>query len=156
MRTPFPHHYDTTLAWPGIGPAALGAEGRAGITGGAPPEFGGDGAVWSPEHLLLSSLNLCLQTTFEALARREGLRVQSYTSRALGTLDRVPGGLGFTDLSLEVSILAAPGQEHRVDDVLRNAKQHCLVANALVVPVRLVATVETGSRDAEKNAPVGA
>jgi organic hydroperoxide reductase OsmC/OhrA len=145
MPTPLPHHYDVTLDWPGSGPAALGASGRPAITGGAPPEFDGDGRVWSPEHLLLSSLNLCLQTTFEAFARREALRVQSYRSRALGTLARVPGGLGFTDLSLEVTVVAPPGQEQRVQDVLLKAKQHCLVANTLTLPVRLVATVEAAA-----------
>jgi organic hydroperoxide reductase OsmC/OhrA len=144
MPTPFPHHYDATLVWSGSGPAALGAGGRPGIAGGAPPEFDGDAGLWSPEHLLLSSLNLCLQTTFAAFAKKEGLHVQSYHSRALGALARVPGGLGFTDLALEVEIATAPGQEQRVHDVLTRAKQHCLIANALTPPVRLVATVAPG------------
>jgi organic hydroperoxide reductase OsmC/OhrA len=55
MPTPFPHHYDAMLTWPGSGPAALGSEGRPTIAGGPPPEFDGEQAWWSPEHLLLSS-----------------------------------------------------------------------------------------------------
>lgn len=148
MPTPFPHHYDATLIWTGSGPATLGAGERPPIKGGAPPEFGGDAGAWSPEHLLLSSLNLCLQTTFEAFARREDLQVQSYRSRALGTLARVPGGLAFTDLSVEVVIVAASEQEQRAHDLLLKAKQHCLVANALTQPVRLTMTVEASDRAA--------
>src|SRR5262245_36728938 len=104
MPTPFPHHYDVDLTWPGSGPAALGSEGRPTIAGGAPPEFDGERGVWSPEHLLLSSLNLCLQATFEALARRDHLQVDSYLGHASATLAPVPGGLGFTYLALEIEI----------------------------------------------------
>ena len=81
MPTPFPHHYDAMLTWPGSGPAALGSEGRPTIAGGPPPEFDGERTWWSPEHLLLSSLNLCLQATFEAFARRERLHVEASSLR---------------------------------------------------------------------------
>ena len=107
MPTPFPHHYDAMLTWNGHGPAAIGSEGRPTIAGGAPPEFGGEPGRWSPEHLLLASLNLCLQATFESLARRKGLEVAAYRSHAVATLAPVPEGLGFTYIALEVEIEAA-------------------------------------------------
>jgi organic hydroperoxide reductase OsmC/OhrA len=140
MPTPFPHHYDAMLTWPGSGPAALGSEGRPTITGGAPPEFDGQLGLWSPEHLLLSSLNLCMQTTFEALARRRGLHVDSYRSHATGTLAPVAGGLGFTYLALEVAIVARPEDEQRVRDLMTTAKHHCIVGRALNTPVHMSVT----------------
>jgi organic hydroperoxide reductase OsmC/OhrA len=150
MPAPFPHHYDVELNWPGSGPAAIGSEGRPTIAGGAPPEFDGERSVWSPEHLLLSSLNLCLQATFEALARRDRLAVESYHGRATATLAPVAGGLGFTYLALEVEIAARPEDERRVRDLMSTAKHHCIVARALNAPVHMsvyfkpVAPISTG------------
>jgi organic hydroperoxide reductase OsmC/OhrA len=148
MPTPFPHHYDVDLTWPGSGPAALGSEGRPTIAGGPPPEFDGQRGWWSPEHLLLSSLNLCLQATFEALSRREGLHVHSYVSHAHATLAPVAGGLGFTYLALEVEIEARPEDERQVRVLMSTAKHHCIVARALNAPVHLSLTVN-------KAAPAG-
>lgn len=141
MPTPFPHHYDEMLTWNGSGPAALGSEGRPTIAGGAPPEFDGEPGRWSPEHLLLASLNLCLQATFEAMVRRKGLKVASYRSHASATLAPVPHGIGFTYLSLEVEIGARPQDHERLRDALMAAKHHCIVARALNAPVHLSVTL---------------
>lgn len=137
MPTPFPHHYDALLTWDGDGPADLGAEGRPHILGGAPPEFDGEPGRWSPEHLLLASLNLCLQATFKAFADRERLHVDSYRSHASATLAPVPGGLGFTYLALEVELSARADDEQHARDLLTKAKHHCIVARALNAPVHL-------------------
>ena len=34
----------------------------------APPEFGGPGGIWSPEHLFVASVSSCLMTTFRSMA----------------------------------------------------------------------------------------
>jgi organic hydroperoxide reductase OsmC/OhrA len=137
MVTPFPHHYETALSWSGIGGAMVTAGPRPPIVGGAPPEFEGMERWWSPEHLLLSSLNLCLQTTFEALARKRRISIGSYRGRAEATLDRKGGAFGFTLLSLDVSITCAEEDIESVRETAMRAKQYCLVANALNVPVHL-------------------
>jgi organic hydroperoxide reductase OsmC/OhrA len=136
------------LNWPGSGPAALGSEGCPTIAGGPPPEFDGERGRWSPEHLLLSSLNLCLQATFESLARRQQLRVASYSSHASATLAPVSGGLGFTYLALEVVIEAGAEDEQRVRDLMSTAKHHCVVARALNAPVHMSVTVRPAAGSA--------
>jgi organic hydroperoxide reductase OsmC/OhrA len=141
MPTPFPHHYDATLNWNGSGPAAIGCEGRPSIAGGAPPEFDGEPGRWSPEHLLLASLNLCLQATFEAIAKKKGLQVATYRSHASATLAPVPDGIGFTYLALEVAIGARPEDHERLRDALTAAKHHCIVARALNAPVHMSLTL---------------
>src|SRR5262245_21712229 len=60
MMAPLPHRYEVHLDWPGHGGAELTAGPRPPIEGGVPPEFDGRDSWWSPEHLLLSSLSLCL------------------------------------------------------------------------------------------------
>lgn len=142
MATQFPHRYDVALAWEGHGGAALTAGPRPVIEGGAPPEFDGKDAWWSPEHLLLSSLSLCLMTTFQAVTAKARLPIRHYDSRAEALLDRTPTGLGFTGLVLHVSVkVESPDQVERARQLLIKAKSHCIVANALMPPVHLDAHV---------------
>ena len=143
MAATFPHGYHVTLSWPGHGGAVLDATGGPPIEGGAPSEFGGRDSWWSPEHLLLSALSLCLMTTFEALARKARLTVLGYACRAEATLDRVETGLAFTALGLRVHVEVAPADAERTPRLLDSAKKHCLVANALAVPVTLEVAVVT-------------
>ena len=143
MATQFPHHYNVALAWEG-GPAgaSLTAGPRPVIEGGAPPEFDGKDVWWSPEHLLLSSLALCLMTTFQAVSEKARLPIQHYDSRAEAVLDKTPGGLGFTGLVLHVNVkVASEDQIDRAHQLLIKAKSHCIVANALMPPVHLDAHV---------------
>ena len=145
MATTCPQHYALKLSWPGQGGATLEEAGRPPIEGGAPSQFGGRDSWWSPEHLLLGSLSLCLMTTFEAFARKAGLPVFAYSCRAESTLDRTAAGLAFTSLALKVEVEVGPSDEDRVSGLLASAKKHCLVANALAVPVSLDVKVLTGS-----------
>jgi organic hydroperoxide reductase OsmC/OhrA len=137
MAHPFPHRYSTELIWPGEGAASLLASGRPDIEGGAPPEFDGREEWWSPEHLLLAALNLCLQTTFQAIARRARVPVLGYESRAEAVLDRTAEGLGFTAFALEVRVSVPPEHAETALALVEKAKKHCLVAGALRADVRL-------------------
>jgi organic hydroperoxide reductase OsmC/OhrA len=150
-ETPFPHVYEAALDWPGVGPAVSTAGPRPALLTGPPPEFGGEEEWWSPEHLLLSAVNLCLMATFGALSRARGLRVQWYRSRARGVLSKTPGGLAFTSLGVTVEMRAAPGDVERARETLLKAKQRCIVANALVLPVQLDVEIEA----VEAPEPVG-
>jgi len=143
MTTPFPHRYEVELSWPGQGGATLDAAPRPPIAGGAPPEFDGRDSWWSPEHLLVSSLSLCLMTTFEVLAAKARLPVLRYACRAEATLDRTEAGLGFTAFGLHVEVEVASEDTERAPKLLASAKKHCLVANALRVPVTLDVAVVT-------------
>jgi organic hydroperoxide reductase OsmC/OhrA len=137
MTAPFPHHYEVKLSWPRQGGTMLYAAAAPPIAGGAPPEFGGRDTWWSPEQLLLSSLSLCLMTTFEAIAAKARLPVLRYACRAEATLDRTDAGLGFTSFGLHVEVEVAPEDAERVPRLLASAKKHCLIANALRTPVTL-------------------
>lgn len=142
MTAPFPHHYEIQLAWPGRGGALIHAGSRPVLTGGAPPEFDGRGSWWSPEHLLLSSLSLCLMTTFASVAAKARLDVHRYGCRAEGVLDRTASGLGFTSLGLHVDVEVAPEDVERASKLLETAKKHCIVANALKPLVTLDVSVQ--------------
>ena len=99
-------------------------------------------ASWSPEHLVLSSLGLCLLTTFEAFAARDGIEVLGWVASARGIVDRTPEGLMFTSIVLGIDMEIA-GNVGRVERTLEDAKQYCLVLNSLRVPVIVEAQIET-------------
>jgi organic hydroperoxide reductase OsmC/OhrA len=135
-RAPFPHVYDVTVS--GAGDAAMiSATPRPDIEGGAPDTFGGRADWWSPEHLLLASLGLCLKTTFDSFAAREGLRVHGYASRVQAMLDKGREGLTFTSFDIEVELQVEADQTEAARAAMASAKRWCLVSNALKTPVAL-------------------
>jgi organic hydroperoxide reductase OsmC/OhrA len=140
MPTPISHRYDAMLTWNGSGPPAIGSEGPSTLT---PPRPDGEATGSSAEHLLLASLNLCLQATFEVIARRSGLAVTSYSSHATAIQAQIHKGFGstFTFLTLEVAIGATAGDHELVRHALGAAMQHCIVASALNAPVRMSLTL---------------
>jgi organic hydroperoxide reductase OsmC/OhrA len=135
-----PHVFEIDLARPD-GSALLEAVGRPTIAGGAPPEFGGTGDVWSPEHLLLSSVALCFLTTLDFYARRAGLSFGDFRCHASGTVDKTPIGLAFTGVRLEAHAQVAPGDAARAREAMDKAEHGCLISSSLKCPVELVADV---------------
>ena len=142
MSQPFPHRYEATLVWEGETRAALSSGARPVLVGGPPPEFDGDPTHWSPEHLLLSSANLCLMTTYMVLARKAGLEIGHYRSQAEGILEKTKEGIVFTRISLQVSILAPASRLEEARKLVEAAKRYCIVSNSLKRPVEVEATVD--------------
>ena len=139
MTAPFPHRYVVTLTGSGGSSGTLTAGPRPALAGGVPPEFGGGDQEWSPEHLLLASTNLCLMTTFAAIAAKSKLEYSGYESRAEGTLDKTPEGLRFTRIALKVVIRCADAD--KASRLLDMAKKHCIVSNSLSQPIELEGSV---------------
>jgi organic hydroperoxide reductase OsmC/OhrA len=124
------------------GHAALSSGARPTLIGGPPPELGGRDDWWSPEHLLLSSVGLCLQATFQAMAARRGLSPVGYRSDVTGALGKTSTGIELVSLLVRVEIKVPPGMQERAAAVIETAKKHCIVANSLKRKVEIVSTVE--------------
>jgi organic hydroperoxide reductase OsmC/OhrA len=139
MPAPFPHHYKTTLVRTLASRARVDAPPRTSIAGGPPPEFDGDATSWSPEHLLLSSIGLCLLTTFEAFAARDRVNLWSWQASVSGTVAKTIAGLAFTKITVAVEM--AVGNVAQAHATLEMARRHCLVSNTLSVPVEIVPTI---------------
>jgi organic hydroperoxide reductase OsmC/OhrA len=140
MATPFPHHYATTITR-GAARTSLHAGERPAIVGGAPPEFDGDDAVWSPEHLLLGAVGLCIETTFEAFAKRASVPILTWTAHVNGTLDRTATGLAFTRIVAHVDVTVEPEAVGRAEGVMERTKRSCIVSASLAVPVEVEARI---------------
>jgi organic hydroperoxide reductase OsmC/OhrA len=151
MSQPFPHHYEATLVWEEGSRAALSSGARPVLVGGPPPEFDGEPGWWSPEHLLLSAANLCLMTTYMVLAKKVGLVIAQYRSRAEGILEKTREGIVFTRITLHVEIQAPPQRLEEARKMVETAKRYCIVSNSLKLPVEVEAAVApsgTGILDA--------
>lgn len=146
MPVPFPHHYQTWLVRTLSSRARLEAPPRPIISGGPPPEFDGDATAWSAEHLLLSSIGMCVLTTFEAFAARARLDVLAWEARAGAMVDRLETGLQFTKFTLEVDMEVTDVERARA--VLEQTQQVCLVPNALKAPLEIIAKIRPAVRKA--------
>ena len=131
MPQPFPHHYvaelepkDDTASW-------IKAPPRPALLGGNPPEFDGNAEWWSPEHLLLGSLQICYRGTFNALAARAGLKPSSYKTRAEGPLEKTDAGVVYTQIKLTVSLTVAAADVDKAKELATKAKKYCITSNAL-------------------------
>jgi organic hydroperoxide reductase OsmC/OhrA len=134
------HHYEVSLAADGRR-GALSAPGRPKITGGPPADFGGSDDVWSPEHLFLASINLCLMTTFNALAAKKPFARLEYRDRIEGEIDKTDAGLRFNFIKHHVELKVPADEVDRARQLLERARKFCIVANALALPVEMDAIV---------------
>jgi organic hydroperoxide reductase OsmC/OhrA len=117
----------------------LGAAEKPALRVATPPEFkDGIPGIWSPEDLLVGSLAACYELTLVALAERNGVPLHTLDVRAVGHLDYAPiVGHSFTELELDVDLATDPGRELDAEEVAVLARHHCIVGNALGVPIRL-------------------
>lgn len=142
MPVPFPHRYSASLCRTLASRARIEAPPRPELHGGPSPELDGDVDAWSPEHMLLSSLGLCMLTTFEAFAARDRIELVALRAKVNGTVEQTPEGPMFTSIVLELDIEIA-GDVDRFEAALDDAKRYCLVQNALRVPVVIETCVRT-------------
>jgi organic hydroperoxide reductase OsmC/OhrA len=137
MKPQFPHRYTSTITRVAHGLATIEAPPRPPLTGGPPPELHGDPATWSPEHLLISALGLCLFATFDVFAARDGIAVLEWRDTVTGVLDRTATGLAFQTFTISVEVTVDAADVERTRAVLERASRYCIVSKALRVPVTI-------------------
>lgn len=145
MPAPFPHRYSANISRTFASRARVDAPPRPSLEGGPSSDFDGDAAAWSPEYLLLSSLGVCMLTTFEAFAARDGIELKEWKATANGVVERTPEGLMFTSIVLSID-MDIGGNVEKVETTLEDAKQYCMVLNSLRVPVVVETQIRTNGR----------
>lgn len=105
----------------------------------SPPEFGGPGGDWSPEHLFVASVSACLMTTFKAVAARSGVDVEDYRDSASGHLVRGEDGLYRIDeVTLRPVVTVSPdARKARVERLLDKAEKVCLISRSMGCDVKM-------------------
>lgn len=134
----FPHEYVVTLT-----ENTLSASAAAPVDIGPPSQFGGTDDVWSPEHLLVGAVLACFKTTFDASCRREKLAVRAFRADATALLAKSKEGPVFQVIEIVVDIAA--DDEDRARALVAMAERQCIIARALVAPVRVTARITSAA-----------
>lgn len=97
-----------------------------------PPEFGGEGGVWTPEHFLLAAVGSCFVATFRAIARASKLEFHGIRITVDGRIEKKADGLRFTKIFLrpEATVVREEDRE-RANRLLEKAERGCLIARSL-------------------------
>jgi peroxiredoxin-like protein len=134
--------YHTTSEWMGRRNGRFAVAGKESFVFSSPPEFKGEDGFLSPEELFVGSVEMCLMLTFAALAEKQKLPIEAYSSEATGTLEHANGELRFTHILVKPTIIvlsadAAP----RVLQTLQLAHRSCMIANSIQAEVKVEGTV---------------
>ena len=148
--TPLPHHYRARVT-DSVNTYAIASSDRLPNLRTSPPEeYGGPGDAWTPEHLLVASVESCFVFTFRAFARMSQIGVVQLNVDATGTVGRQEGVTRFTEIVLRPTIVVASGSDHdRVRRLVERSEKACLVAASLNTPV----IIEPRIVDSEPLAP---
>ena len=92
----------------------ISCAGKPDIQVATPPEFKGHEDIWSPEDLFVTSANICLMTTFLAVAERAGLATIT---------------------------LATSSDAAKTKELIEKAEANCLISNSMKVRVNLEPTI---------------
>jgi organic hydroperoxide reductase OsmC/OhrA len=140
---PLPHHYDVHLSGGPAGYAELSSLGLQALRTAPPASYDGPGDAWSPEHLLLASVQACFLFTLRAIARVSKVEFAGLELDAAGTVARVDGVTRFTEIVLRSTLRVPAGaNRERMVQMLERAKKTCLVTASLATAVKLETDVQ--------------
>lgn len=133
------YFYETEIEWKGARTGSLSGGDLPSIGVGAPPEFNGDKGRWSPEQLLVASVNSCYMLTLLAIAENSKISLVSFVSSAKGKLERVEGaGYQVTEITIRPKIVVASAKDvERASRIIEKAKQNCFVSNSIKSAITL-------------------
>ena len=134
--------YTTALDWLHARQGKLSSEGKPLIDVSSPPEFKGIPGVWTPEDLLVASVEICTMSTFLSFGGRRNIPLVSYKSSAEGTLEFVNGKYRFTEIRIMPSItVRKEWTREQVEEIVHEAHENCLIANSLTASVEIEPTI---------------
>jgi organic hydroperoxide reductase OsmC/OhrA len=135
--------FPVSIRWRGGRLARADSEEKESLEIATPPEFrGGLEGYWSPEGLLVASTSSCFALTLAAVAERRQVPLLDVSIGATGHMGRrQEGRLGFTVIEINAVVETLPGSEEAVAAAAKAAEEHCLIAQALDVPVHVALEV---------------
>lgn len=139
---PLPHEYDVHLSAGRNGYATVTSSNLPDLRTAPPADYDGPGDAWSPEHLLLASVETCFVFTMRAVARMQRIEVIGLELESRGTVNRHEGVTRFTEIVLRPTLTVAAGTEReRALKLLEQSERACLVSSSLSTPIRLEPTI---------------
>lgn len=104
-----------------------------------PPQFPkGVAGIWSPEHLLIASVNSCFMTTFLAVAENSKLEFKEFSCKAGGKLEQIEGKYLITEVVLNPTlVLTNKEDQEKAQRILEKSEKACLISNSIKAKVVL-------------------
>lgn len=120
------------------------SEGKSEIDIACPPEFGGHAGYWTPEHLLVLSVEVCVMTTFLALFEKRGGVLISYESQTVGKASMRDWTFRFTDICVKPKIVVK-GEKcvGLARESIERAAGECLISRSLKLRTVVRPTIES-------------
>jgi organic hydroperoxide reductase OsmC/OhrA len=132
--------YKAKTTWTSARRGLLSAVEKPNVVVGSPPEFRGEPDVWTPEELLIGSLNTCIMLTFLSLAQARGLTPTEYESEAEGLLENVEGKYRITEVTVRPHITVKGEAElERAREIMERAEGECFISNSVKSMVKIIA-----------------
>jgi organic hydroperoxide reductase OsmC/OhrA len=137
-RTYKSFRYKAKTTWDSARRGTVSAAEKPSVVVGSPPEFKGEPDVWSPEELLVASLNTCLMLTFLTFAQARGLSLAGYESEAEGLLENVDGKYRITAVTVRPRV-ALKGESERepARKIMASVEAECFISNSITSKVTL-------------------
>ncbi len=121
----------------------------------SPPQFGGPGGRWTPEHLFVGAATSCWLTTFLAIAELSKLEFVAVEAAGEGFLERGDDrrfSIARIVLRPRVTVRREADRE-RAFRIIRKAEESCLVARSMRTAIVLEPEVSTGDAQARDAGP---
>jgi uncharacterized OsmC-like protein len=143
MMQKLPHHYAVSASALSTGLVELSSLGLTPIKSEPPEQYGGSGALWSPETLLVAAVADCFFLTFRAIARASNLDWVSLDCDVTGTLAREESATRFTEFQLRVTLIVPIGTDKdKATVLLEKSEKSCLITASLKSKTHLEASVK--------------
>lgn len=110
--------YRTSIKLSGKAEIIIESGNKSSIELSTPVEFGGKKGVWTPEDLLVASVNACLLTTFSYYVKKQGLDFVSYKSSAEGIVELVEMQYIFSEITIKPKIIVESDKDIEVAENL--------------------------------------
>lgn len=95
------------------------------------------GKIWSPEHLLLTSLTSCLMNTFITSVANTNIQFVSFESGSSCTIEVIKEKNRITEIILKPKVVIPYFQNpEQVKAILEMAKNSCLISNIIRINIR--------------------
>ncbi len=138
------HYYSTTVSWTKDRIGNLASPTLPDIKVATPPEFPkGVPNTWSPEHLFVASANICLMTTFLAIAENSKFDFKSFRSEATGKLEKVDGKFMISEIELKPEVtIDDESKKEKAIRLIEKSEAACLISNSMKSKMILTPTIK--------------
>lgn len=111
-----------------------------------PVEFGGKAGIWTPEELLVASVNSCLMTTFSYYAAKKDFKFISYESQAEGIIELFEMKYSFSRITIKPKIkVSSKGDIETAENLLKISENNCFITNSIKAEIILEPEIKLAS-----------